>query len=143
MKRIITIMCITLLLFGCKADTTSIQIRNQDGYIQYYDGTKWNNLISTNELKGEKGDKGDKGDAGTNGLNGTNGKNGINGTDGLNGTNGTNGKNGTDGKDATITQDYITKSFYVYIDYIDSNLDNCTDYGSLSISSLNKAIITN
>ena len=121
---------LALALTGCAAADTStaaqIEMRVQDGYIQYYNGTDWENLISTEELKGEKGDKGDngdpgekgergetgpqgakgdKGDPGTNGLNGLNGADGANGKDGANGQNGTNGKNGVDGKNGIDGKD--------------------------------------
>ena len=59
---------LALALTGCAAADTStaaqIEMRVQDGYIQYYNGTDWKNLISTEELKGEKGDKGDPGEKG-------------------------------------------------------------------------------
>ena len=123
---------LALALTGCaNADTSTaaqIEMRVQDGYIQYYNGTDWENLISTEELKGEKGDKGDKGDPGekgergetgpqgakgdkgdpgTNGINGQNGADGINGKDGANGQNGTNGKNGVDGKNGADGKDGV------------------------------------
>ena len=124
---------LALALTGCAAADTSttaaqIEMRVQDGYIQYYNGTDWENLISTEELKGEKGDKGDKGDPGekgergetgpqgakgdkgdpgTNGINGQNGADGINGKDGANGQNGTNGKNGVDGKNGADGKDGV------------------------------------
>ena len=120
---------LALALTGCAAADTStaaqIEMRVQDGYIQYYNGTDWENLISTEELKGEKGDKGDpgekgergeigpqgakgdKGDPGTNGINGQNGTDGANGKDGANGQNGTNGKNGVDGKNGADGKDGV------------------------------------
>lgn len=125
-----TALALASALTGCAAADTStaaqIEMRVQDGYIQYYNGTDWENLISTEELKGEKGDKGDKGDPGekgergetgpqgakgdkgdpgTNGINGQNGADGANGKDGTNGQNGTNGKNGVDGKNGTDGKD--------------------------------------
>ena len=132
---------LALALTGCAAADTStaaqIEMRVQDGYIQYYNGTDWENLISTDELKGEKGDKGDKGDPGekgetgpqgpkgdkgdpgangANGLNGADGKDGQDGKDGADGKNGTNGKDGrdgVDGKDGTSTVPGITRELYV------------------------------
>lgn len=132
---------LALALTGCAATDTStaaqIEMRVQDGYIQYYNGTDWENLISTDELKGEKGDKGDKGDPGekgergetgpqgpkgdkgdpgangTNGLNGADGKDGKDGVDGKNGTNGKDGRDGVDGKDGTSTVPGITREFYI------------------------------
>ena len=62
-KTILTVLALAVLLTGCAkgADTTdttnNVQMRVQDGYIQYYNGTDWQNLVSTDELKGEKGDK--------------------------------------------------------------------------------------
>ena len=132
---------LALALTGCAAADTStaaqIEMRVQDGYIQYYNGTDWENLISTDELKGEKGDKGDKGDPGekgergetgpqgpkgdkgdpgangTNGLNGADGKDGRDGVDGKNGINGKDGRDGVDGKDGTSTVPGITRELYV------------------------------
>lgn len=132
---------LALALTGCAAADTStaaqIEMRVQDGYIQYYNGTDWENLISTDELKGEKGDKGDKGDPGekgergetgsqgpkgdkgdpgangTNGLNGADGKDGKDGVDGKNGTNGKDGRDGVDGKDGTSTVPGITRSLSI------------------------------
>ena len=63
-KTVLTVLALAVLLTGCAkgADTTdttnNVQMRVQDGYIQYYNGTDWQNLVSTDELKGEKGDKG-------------------------------------------------------------------------------------
>ena len=129
---------LALALTGCAAADTStaaqIEMRVQDGYIQYYNGTDWENLISTDELKGEKGDKGDKGDPGekgetgpqgpkgdkgdpgangANGLNGADGKDGRDGVDGKNGINGKDGRDGVDGKDGTSTVPGITRELYV------------------------------
>ena len=76
-KTVLTVLALAVLLTGCAkgADTTdttnNVQMRVQDGYIQYYNGTDWQNLVSTDELKGEKGDKGDKGDPGTAGASGS------------------------------------------------------------------------
>ena len=135
MKKIdalkIAVVTLAAMLTGCAAADTSttaakVEMRVHDGYIQYYNGTDWENLISTEELKGEKGDKGDKGDLGEkgergetgpqgakgekgdpglNGSNGLNGSDGINGKDGANGQNGANGKNGADGKDGINGKD--------------------------------------
>lgn len=154
---------LALALTGCAAADTStaaqIEMRVQDGYIQYYNGTDWENLISTDELKGEKGDKGDKGDPGekgergetgpqgpkgdkgdpgangTNGLNGVDGKDGQDGKDGADGKNGTNGKDGrdgVDGKDGTSTVPGITRGIYVDTsDYYSNSsyLYKSTSYG--------------
>lgn len=129
MKKIdalkVSVVTLAAMLTGCAAADTSttaakVEMRVQDGYIQYYNGTDWENLISTEELKGEKGDKGDKGDPGEKGERGEtgpqgakgekgdpglNGSNGLNGNDGINGQNGVNGKNGADGKDGVNGKD--------------------------------------
>ena len=130
-KLIIKISCLLMcfLLVACTSNNNSpVELRVQDGYIQYDNGSGWTNLISTEELKGEqgeqgiqgekgetgdkgeKGDKGDKGDPGTNGTNGTNGKdgtNGVDGKDGVNGKDGANGVNGKDGKDGIDGKDGV------------------------------------
>ena len=79
-KTTLTVLALAVLLTGCakSADSAAaanadVQMRVQDGYIQYYNGTDWENLISTEELKGEKGDKGDKGDPGEKGERGETG----------------------------------------------------------------------
>ena len=79
-KTTLTVLALAVLLTGCakSADSAAaanadVQMRVQDGYIQYYNGTDWENLIATDELKGEKGDKGDKGDSGDNGAAGQDG----------------------------------------------------------------------
>lgn len=160
---------LALALTGCGAADTGtaaqIEMRVQDGYIQYYNGTDWENLISTDELKGEKGDKGDKGDPGekgetgpqgpkgdkgdpgangTNGLNGADGKDGQDGKDGADGKNGTNGKDGrdgVDGKDGVASIPGITKelraSIYNYYNFFDS-YNVC---GHIQIDNVDKAVI--
>lgn len=160
---------LALALTGCAAADTSnaaqIEMRVQDGYIQYYNGTDWENLISTDELKGEKGDKGDKGDPGekgergetgpqgpkgdkgdpgangTNGLNGADGKDGKDGADGKNGANGKDGRDGVDGKDGVASIPGITKelraSIYNYYNFFDSS-NVC---GHIQIGNIDKAVI--
>ena len=108
-KTTLTVLALAVLLTGCakSADSAAaanadVQMRVQDGYIQYYNGTDWENLIATAELKGdpgEKGDKGDKGDQGEPGEKGDKGDKGDPGTNGADGLNGANGKDGTNGKD--------------------------------------------
>ena len=97
-KTILTVLALAVLLTGCAkgADTTdttnNVQMRVQDGYIQYYNGTDWQNLVSTDELKGEKGDKGDKGDQGEQGVHGERGPAGTStGTAGATGATGATG----------------------------------------------------
>ena len=77
-KTVLCVLSLAVLLTGCaksadSAAVANVQMRVQDGYIQYYNGTDWENLISTEELKGEKGDKGDKGDPGEKGERGETG----------------------------------------------------------------------
>ena len=140
----LTLILIGLVLFGCTSnnennetvDASEIKMRVQDGYIQYYTGSKWENLLSTEELKGEKGDKGDKGDPGTNGKNGINGKNGVDGT------NGTNGKDGADGKDTNV-QDNITKQLHITIYDNELNPDSTKDYGYIAIIGKNNVELRN
>ena len=140
----LTLILIGLVLFGCSSnnennetvDASEIKMRVQDGYIQYYTGSKWENLLSTEELKGEKGDKGDKGDPGTNGKNGINGKNGVDGT------NGTNGKDGADGKDTNV-QDNITKQLHITIYDNELNPDSTKDYGYIAIIGKNNVELRN
>ncbi len=127
---VLSLMLIGLVLFGCSSkennntvEASEIKMRVQDGYIQYYTGSSWENLLSTEELKGEKGDKGDKGDPGVNGKNGINGLNGVNGTD---------GKDGVNGKD-TITQNNITKQCHISIYDKGPNPGESTNYGGIAI----------
>ena len=103
-KTILTVLALAVLLTGCAkgADTTdttnNVQMRVQDGYIQYYNGTDWQNLVSTDELKGEKGDKGDKGDQGEQGVHGERGPAGTStGTAGATGATGATGAQGPKG----------------------------------------------
>lgn len=76
-KTTLTVLALAVLLTGCakSADSAAaanadVQMRVQDGYIQYYNGTDWENLIATDELKGEKGDKGEQGNPGADGETG-------------------------------------------------------------------------
>ena len=80
-RTVLCVLALAVLLTGCaksadSAAVANVQMRVQDGYIQYYNGTDWENLISTEELKGEKGDKGDKGDKGATGATGPQGPKG-------------------------------------------------------------------
>ncbi len=171
-KTTLTVLALAVLLTGCakSADSAAaanadVQMRVQDGYIQYYNGTDWENLISTEELKGEKGDKGDKGDPGekgergetgpqgpkgdkgdpgtngANGLNGADGKDGKDGADGKNGINGKDGRDGIDGKDGIASIPGITKelraSIYNYYNLFDST-NIC---GHLQIDNIEKAVM--
>lgn len=152
---IITCLLLTTMLFGCVDKNVSgqstVQMRVQDGYIQYYTGETWDNLISTEELKGEKGDKGDKGDKGEpgipgkNGINGKDGVNGTNGTNGLNGKDGVDGKDGKDGVDGKDAGDGITKTFNVstsYQGYLPEDFDYDKWVGYIEVDSLDKAVIS-
>ena len=138
-KTTLTVLALAVLLTGCakSADSAAaanadVQMRVQDGYIQYYNGTDWENLIATAELKGDPGEKGDKGDKGDQGEPGEKGERGAtgpkgakgdkgdkgekgdkgdkgdpgtNGADGLNGANGKDGTNGKDGRDGINGKD--------------------------------------
>ncbi len=113
-------------------ESPTVKMRVQDGYIQYYNGTDWENLISTEELKGEKGDKGDPGKDGKDGRDGKKGTNGINGV---------NGKNGSDGNDAG---NGITKGFLLYTE-ANGNIPFQNDPwggGYIEIESLDKSVIS-
>ena len=168
MKRtVLCVLALAVLLTGCaksadSAAVANVQMRVQDGYIQYYNGTDWENLISTEELKGEKGDKGDQGEKGergetgpqgpkgdkgdpgangTNGLNGADGKDGKDGANGKDGKDGADGKNGTNGKDGIASIPGITKelraSIYNYYNLFDST-NIC---GHLQIDNIEKAVM--
>lgn len=147
-KATLTVLALAVLLTGCakSADSAAaanadVQMRVQDGYIQYYNGTDWENLIATAELKGDpgekgdkgdkgdqgepgekgergvtgpkgaKGDKGDKGEKGDKGDPGTNGADGLNGANGKDGTNGKDGRDGINGKDGASAIPGITQEF--------------------------------
>ena len=64
-----------------------------DGYIQYYNGREWENLIAVDELRGAQGAAGQDGRDGQDGADGTDGQNGKNGADGINGRDGADGQN--------------------------------------------------
>ena len=77
-KTTLTALALAVLLTGCakSADSAAaanadVQMRVQDGYIQYYNGTDWENLIATAELKGDPGEKGDPGTPGKTPVRGT------------------------------------------------------------------------
>ena len=91
-KTALTVLALAVLLTGCakSADSAAaanadVQMRVQDGYIQYYNGTDWENLISTEELEGEKGDKGEQGNPGADGETGLPGATGAVGNAGATG----------------------------------------------------------
>lgn len=91
-KTTLTVLALAVLLTGCakSADSAAaanadVQMRVQDGYIQYYNGTDWENLIATAELKGDPGEKGDKGDKGDQGEPGEKGERGATGPKGAKG----------------------------------------------------------
>ena len=149
---------LVMVLSACganQAKTSDVQMRVQNGYIQYYNGDDWENLIATEALKGEKGDKGDpgekgeKGDLGQNGADGKNGTNGLNGTDGKPGTDGKDGVDGKDGRDGVNGKDglngtagtiSITKDFWIQTRTRESYYaDLWKDCGSLTVVSLENA----
>ena len=43
---------------ACSSTPADIEFKVENGYIQYYDGENWNNLIAVEDLKGEDGDDG-------------------------------------------------------------------------------------
>ena len=102
-KIVLCVLSLAVLLTGCAKSTDSaavanVQMRVQDGYIQYYNGTDWENLISTEELKGEKGDKGDQGEQGIQGECGPEGtSSGTTRTTGATGAQGPKGEKGDKG----------------------------------------------
>ena len=103
MKRtVLGALALAVLLTGCakgteSAEAVNMQMRVQDGYIQYYNGTDWENLIATDELKGEKGDKGEQGNPGADGETGLPGATGAVGNAGATGATGTTGAQGEKG----------------------------------------------
>ena len=103
-KTALTVLALAVLLTGCakSADSAAaanadVQMRVQDGYIQYYNGTDWENLIATDELKGEKGDKGEQGNPGADGETGLPGATGAAGATGDQGAKGEKGDKGEQG----------------------------------------------
>jgi len=44
---------------ACSTTPANIEFKVENGYIQYYDGSNWNNLIAIEELEGEDGDDAD------------------------------------------------------------------------------------
>lgn len=159
-KKLLSIAIVSTLI-GCSStkkdtakkndsteDSAKIQMRVEDGYIQYYDGSYWSNLISTDELKGEQGEpgkdgiNGKDGVNGINGINGTNGKNGIDGDNGINGKDGTNGKDGVDGINGTNIENGITKSFNISAFGYKKNDNRLNLGGTLNINNIDKAVIT-
>ncbi len=96
---------LALTLGACQAgrtQNTPPQMRSEGGYIQYYDGTDWVDLVSLNELRGEQGPAGQNGNAGQDGTDGQDGIDGKNGATGPAGQPGMNGQDGQDGKDGAV-----------------------------------------
>lgn len=55
-KKILSfILSSMFVLSACKQTTPDIQFNVENGYIQYYDGKNWQDLIAVEELKGEAG----------------------------------------------------------------------------------------
>ena len=53
----------TIILFsGCTVKEPEISFKVEGGYVQYYDGKSWNNLISVEELSGKNGQDGSDGE---------------------------------------------------------------------------------
>lgn len=104
-----SLLLATMLLSACGVDTADkIQMQVSDGYIQYFNGESWENLVALEELRGPQGPQGPAGADGKDGKDGVDGKdgrNGIDGKDGAPGTPGADGLNGADGRDGTDGKD--------------------------------------
>ena len=107
-KSIAYIVSVAALLAGCGQNETAtapevdFQMRVADGYIQYYDGAAWQNLIETEALRGpagKDGADGKDGQDGVDGVDGADGKDGATGAQGPAGTAGAQGPAGADGQD--------------------------------------------
>lgn len=110
MKRIslFASMIAVIMLSACGADSQpDIQMQVADGYIQYFNGSEWENLIAVEELRGPAGMNGRDGIDGADGSDGQDGTNGINGINGKDGTDGKDGANGEDGQDGTDGKDGV------------------------------------
>ncbi|MBO5235696.1 MAG: leucine-rich repeat protein [Spirochaetaceae bacterium] len=135
-KKFLTfILCICFIipamfcLSACTQTLPDIQFKVEDGYIQYYDGESWNDLIAIESLKGLPGDDGEDADVWTMGQNGNWFKNGQDtGKQAV----ATNGQPGNGIK--SITKDDInsTKQKTIYI----IELDNGTKYSFEVINGL-------
>lgn len=105
-KAGVVLFLTAMFLSACapqKEETLQMQVA--DGYIQYYNGQEWKNLIEVEELRGPQGPAGEDGINGTDGENGKDGRSGKDGMDGVPGLNGTDGKDGVDGKNGADGQD--------------------------------------
>lgn len=100
-KRLAAGILAVLLLAGyaghATANTAPVEMRVQDGYIQYRSGGDWQTLMAVDELKGEKGDKGEPGPAGPKGEKGDTGAQGTPGIQGEQGEPGPQGEKGDKG----------------------------------------------
>ena len=83
-KKFLTfILCICFIipamfcLSACTQTPPDIQFKVEDGYVQYYNGETWSNLIAVESLKGLPGDDGDDADVWTIGNDGYWYKNGV------------------------------------------------------------------
>ncbi|HIZ42276.1 MAG TPA: collagen-like protein [Candidatus Gemmiger excrementigallinarum] len=115
MNRIVipSLLLATMLLSACGADTTDkIQMQVSDGYIQYFNGESWENLVALEELRGPQGEQGPAGQPGKDGKDGVDGKDGEDGQDGLSGSDGKDGKDGIDGQDGRNGRDGIDGESY-------------------------------
>lgn len=134
-KKFLTfILCICFIIpamFCLSACTQSpdIQFKVEDGYIQYYDGKSWNDLIAIESLKGLPGDDGEDADVWIIGQNGNWFKNGQDtGKQAV----ATNGQPGNGIK--SITKDDINSTMQKTIYIIE--LDNGTKYSFEVINGL-------
>lgn len=102
-----SILAVTILSACSSESQPNIQMQVADGYIQYYNGSEWENLISLDDLRGPTGLQGPAGLNGQDGTDGADGLNGADGKDGADGKNGTDGKDGVDGKNGTDGKDGV------------------------------------
>ncbi len=117
------------MLSACTTTPAKIEFKVENGYIQYYDGESWNNLITIESLKGLPGDDGEDADVWTIGQNGNWFKNGQ---DTGNQAVATDGQPGNGIKSITKDDTNSTKQKTIYI----IELDNGTKYSFEVINGL-------
>ena len=121
--KIATVLLSGGMLVACGQEATAPEIQMQvaDGYIQYFNGADWENLIAVEDLRGPQGEPGQDGKDGKDGKDGADGIDGKDGAtgaqgpagakgetgatgpagqDGVNGANGRDGRDGSDGSGA-------------------------------------------
>lgn len=102
--KIAAVLLAATLLSACTSTedenaTPEIQMQVADGYIQYYNGETWENLIAVEDLRGPQGEPGRDGKGGKDGVDGTDGKDGAAGVQGPAGAKGETGATGPAGQD--------------------------------------------